>query len=88
MGAIFNVPAMILYFAGGLWGLIICLGIVASKVGTFGAVIAFFLLPFTLYLAPFYAGFAMDNWFPLMVVYGSGISAMILFGIGSAIDGE
>ena len=39
-----------------------------------------------MYLAPWYVGFADSNWQPLMVVYGSGIAAMILIGIGSAFD--
>jgi hypothetical protein len=86
MGAIFKVPGMILYFVGGLWGLFVCLGIVADTLGFIGAVVALFLLPFTLYLAPWYAGFADGNWFPLLLVYGSGVGAMILIGVGSAID--
>ncbi len=86
MSAIFTVPAIILYVAGGLWGLIICLGIIADKVGAIGAGIAFFLLPFTLYLAPWYAGFVDSNWFPLMVIYGTTIAAGLLFLIGSFFD--
>ena len=86
MGAVFKIPAIIIYVVGGIWGLIICLGIVSSKFGVVGAVIAFFLLPITVYLAPWYAGIAQGNWFPVILVYGTGIGAMILHAIGSAID--
>lgn len=88
MGAIFKVPAMILYVLGGLWGLAVCLSIVSGKIGALGAIVAFFLLPITLYLAPWYAGFVEGNWFPVVLVYGSGLGAAVLMWIGSAIDGE
>ena len=86
MGALFKVPAFILYIVGGIWGLIICLGIVSSKFGFIGVLVAFFLLPITVYLAPWYAGFAQGNWFPVMLIYGTGIGAAVLYGIGALID--
>jgi hypothetical protein len=86
MGAIFKVPGAIIYAVGGLWGLIVCLGIISDKFGTIGGIIAFFLFPFALYLAPWYAAFANGNWFPVLLVYGTSIVAAILFSIGSAID--
>lgn len=86
MGSIFKIPGYLIYFVGGLWGFAICLGIVADKFGTIGGAIALILFPFTLTLAPFYAGFANGNWLPLALVYGSGIVGTILVAIGSAID--
>jgi hypothetical protein len=86
MGAIFKVPAGIIYLVGGLWGLIVCLGIVSDKFGAIGGVVAFFLFPVALYFAPWYAAFANGNWFPVLLVYGTSIGAAILFSIGSAID--
>jgi hypothetical protein len=86
MGAIFKVPGYIVYVLGGLWGLIICLGIVKAKLGFIGVIVGFVFFPVIVYLAPWYVGFADSNWQPLMVVYGSGIAAMILIGIGSAFD--
>jgi len=88
MGAIFKVPAMIIYFAGGLWGLVICLGIVSAKLGIIGLIVGLFIFPAVLYLAPWYAGFADGNWFPVMLIYGTTIASWILFAIGSAIDSE
>jgi len=86
MGAIFKIPAGIIYIVGGIWGFFICLGIISDALGFIGSLLAFFLLPITVYLAPWYAAFAQGNWFPLMLVYGSGIAAMVLYAIGSAID--
>ena len=50
MGIIFKVPAMIVWFVGGLWGLIICLEIVSAKLGFIGVVVGIFIFPVVLYL--------------------------------------
>ncbi len=86
MGALFKVPGFIIYFLGGLWGLFICLGLVHAKLGVIGVIVGLFLFPFVVYLAPWYAGLVDSNWLPVMVVYGSGISAIVLIAIGSAFD--
>ena len=88
MGALFKIPGYIVYVVTGLWGFFISLGIVADHWGFAGAVIAFFVAPVTLALAPWYEALANSNWFPLLLVYGGGISASVLMAIGSAIDGE
>lgn len=88
MGSIFKVPAILVWVLGGIWGLFICMGIIYDELGFLGAVIAFFVLPFTLYLAPWYAGFADGNWQPVMVIYGATITAAALYFIGSLIDGD
>lgn len=86
MGAIFKIPGYILYFIGGFWGLFICIGIVHSKLGVIGVLVSLFLFPVTAYLAPWYVGFMDDNWKPVLVIYGSGILAIVLVGIGTLID--
>ena len=88
MGAIFKIPAVIIYLVAGLWGFLISLGIVVDHLGFIGGVIAFFLAPATLALAPWYEALANSNWFPVMLVYGGGIGASILYAIGSAMDGD
>ena len=88
MGIIFKAPAYLIWCVAGLWGFFICFGIVQNTLGTVVAVISIFLAPFLLTLAPWYAGFALGEWFPLMLVYGGGIGATILFAIGAAIDGD
>jgi len=86
MGSIFKVPAMIVYFVGGIWGLIICLGIVYAKLGFFGVLAGLVLFPAVLYLAPWYVAIADHNWYPVLVVYGTGIGAFLLMAIGSMLD--
>lgn len=88
MGAIFKIPAYITYFVAGLWGSFICLGIVVDHLGFISGVIAFFLAPITFLVVPWYEALANSNWFPIMLAYGGGIGATILYGIGSAIDGD
>jgi hypothetical protein len=88
MGVIFKIPAFIVYLVSGLWGLAICLEIVIENLGFIGGTIAFLLAPATLIFAPWYEGLANSTWFPLLLIYGGGIGATILYAIGSAIDGE
>ena len=86
MGAIFKVPGYIVYYLGGLWGLFICLSLVHAKLGIFGVIVGLIVFPVVIYFAPLYAGFVDGNWLPSMVVYGSGITAIVLIGIGSAFE--
>lgn len=88
MGIIFKIPAFIIYGISGLWGFFICLEIVVDNLGFIGGLIAFMLAPVTLTFAPWYEAIAHENWFPLMLIYGGGISATILIYIGITIDGE
>ena len=88
MGVIFKFPAFIVYFVAGLWGLFISVGVVVDNLGFIGGAIAFVLAPVTLAFAPWYEALANSNWFPVMLIYGGGISATILYGIGCAIDGD
>jgi hypothetical protein len=88
MGNLLKIPAGLIYVIGGFWGFFICIGIVHDKLGFIGAVISFFLLPFTIYLAPWYVAFVDGNWHPLIVIYGSGIVAFILAFVGTLIDGD
>ncbi len=60
----------------------------SKGLGTIVGVISIFLAPALLGLAPWYSGFALGDWFPLLLTYGGGIGASILFAIGSAIDGD
>ena len=88
MGAIFKIPAFIICLVAGLWGFFLCLGIVVQNLGFIGGAIAFVLFPVTLVFAPWYEALAHSSWFPLLLVYGGGIGASILYSIGSSIDGD
>jgi len=87
-GGIFKIMGGITFAILGLWGLIIELSIVNQAAGFWGVVIGFFILPITFVAAPWYALVAWGNWFPLLIVYGGGIAAAVLFGIGSLIAGD
>lgn len=69
----------------GLWGFWIELGIVNEIAGFWGIVIAFTILPATLFATPFYALIANGNWFPLALIYGGGLVGAILYGFGVTI---
>lgn len=86
MGALFKVPAIIIYVLGGIWGLFITLGIIYDSFGFFGALIAFLIFPIALYVAPLYVGIVDGNWLPSIVCYGSGIIAIVMLFIGTLID--
>ena len=86
MGAMFKVPAIIIYVLGGIWGLFITLGVIYHAFGFFFTLVAFLIFPIALYVAPLYAGFVDENWFPAIVCYGSGVLAIALYLVGSLID--
>jgi hypothetical protein len=88
MGIVFKIPGFIVYFVAGLWGLVICLGIVYDNFGMIGSALSLLVFPATLTLAPWYEAIANSNWFPLLVVYGGGVLGAALVAIGTAIDGD
>lgn len=88
MGLVFKILAFAICFVAGLWGFFISLGIVVDHLGPVVGAIAFILAPVTLSFAPWYEVIANSNWFLVILVYGGGIGATILYYIGSAIDGD
>lgn len=88
MGIIFTAPGILIYFVCGIWGLFITFGIVQNVLGTVIAIISLILAPALLALAPWYAGIAEGDWFPLMLIYGGSIGGTVLVSIGSAISGD
>lgn len=88
MGIIFKAPAFLMYFVAGLWGLYLCFNIVESVFGGFIAILSVFIFPVLLTIAPIYQGIANNDWFPLLLIYGSGIGATTLYMQGSWLDGD
>lgn len=86
MGTLFKAPGAVIYIIGGLWGLFLCLSIVYHVGGIILTAVALILAPVVLYLAPFYAGFWQGDWFPLILIYGTGVVACGLFWVGAIID--
>lgn len=88
LGNLIKVAGYIVFAVTGIWGFFLCLAIISKAAGFWGIVASLILGPVTFVAAPLYAGFAWDNWFPLVLNYGGGIAAMILIGIGSALGGD
>jgi len=88
IGTFFKILGYVAYAIFGLWGFIVELAIVNYAAGFWGVVIAFVIAPITLVTAPWYALVAWGNWFPLLLVYGGGILAAVLCGIGTIISGN
>ena len=88
LGGLIKVAGWIVFAVTGIWGFLLCLGIISKAAGFWRLVAALFLGPVTFVAAPLYAGFAWGNWFPLVLNYGGGATAAVLIGIGSACSGE
>jgi hypothetical protein len=67
----------------GFGGLAICIQIVYSSVGFWGAAVAFLLSPLTFVATPVYALFALGTWTPLLVCYLGGFVSTALIGAGA-----
>ena len=72
----------------GIWGFLLDLAIVKEAAGFWGVVAGFVLMPVTFTVAPWYAGIAWGNWFPLLICYGGGIVATVIIVGGAAIGGS
>jgi len=79
VSGILKITAILLFLFAGLYGLMLCFSIVQQIFGTFVAYLSIVLLPFLLGLAPWYALFANGDFIPLLVVYGGGIPATIIY---------
>lgn len=86
LGRAFRVIGYLIYLLTGLWAFVLCLGIVHRVAGGIGVVIALVIAPITLYLAPWYSGFAWHEWFPLLLGYGGGILAWLVLAAGTGLQ--
>lgn len=85
MQGVLKAVAVVVYFVVGLWGFVVCLAIVVENFSFVGGIIAFSIFPVTLIFAPWYEALANGNWFPVLLVYGGGTVATILYGWAFAI---
>lgn len=88
LGKLIKGCGYIIFAISGLWGFFLCLAIITEAAGFWGLVVSFFVAPITFVAAPFYAGFAWGNWFPLILNYGGGIVACALIAIGDKLTGD
>jgi hypothetical protein len=76
------------YFIFGFWGLFLDFEIVIKAAGFLGGVIGFFILPVTFLAAPFYAGIAWGDWFPLIICYGGWTLGTVFFFVGCTLNSD
>jgi hypothetical protein len=88
IGSLFAGVGALIYFIAGIWGFFLSLGIISDVAGFWGIVIAIFLAPVTVVAAPIYAGFEHGDWFPMILIYGGGITGAFLSAIGSGLNNE
>ena len=88
MGLVCKIMAFVIYFAAGFWGFFTCLGIIVDHLGPIVGAVAVILLPVTLAFTPWYEAISNSDWHLVILVYGGGIGATMLYFIGSAIDAD
>jgi hypothetical protein len=71
------------FYRNRFMGLFLDFQIIAYEWGLSGSVIAFFILPGTFIIAPFYAGIKYGYWMPLLVSYGGGLMALLFNAVGT-----
>lgn len=88
LGSPFKAAGVVVWIVFGLWAFVLELAIVNAVAGFWGVVVAFVIAPVTFAAAPWYAGVAWGNWFPLLIGYGGTIGGVLLFGLGSLVSGD
>lgn len=88
LGELIKILGYIVWVGTGIWGFFLCIGIISNAAGFWGIVAALFLGPITFFAAPLHSGFALGDWFPLILNYGGSICAFILIAIGGAFAGD
>lgn len=88
LGGLLKSVGMLVWFAAGVWGGVLCLRISFDVAGFWGLVAGFLLPPITALAAPVYAGFAHGNWFPLIVIYAGSTVGAALVAVGIRIDDD
>lgn len=69
----------------GVWSTWLCVALVREVGGLWQAVVAAVLFPVTLAVVPWYAALARGDWTPLLVGWGGGLVALLVFGVGAAL---
>ena len=75
--SIFRILSIFCMVVGGL----LAYGLILKKIGFIGGTIAMILLPVTAAVAPWYKGFVLNQWAPLILIYGGATSAYIFSAI-------
>tara|TARA_Y100000816_G_C25686239_1_gene363218 strand:- start:27 stop:293 length:267 start_codon:yes stop_codon:yes gene_type:complete len=86
MAGIMRVTGGLLFAFAGLYGMVLCFGLVADVFGNAVAFISLIFFPVLLGIAPWYALLANGDFVPLLVTYGGGIPAFVLWGLAEKFD--
>lgn len=84
IGAIICRIGIGLYWAMGIWAVIVNLGVIYDALGILGVLIQLLLVP-TILLVPIYAGFWLGDWFPALITYGGMVPPALVCLLGSAL---
>lgn len=68
-----------------VWGLALCIAVVAGIAGFAGGVLGLLLAPLSFILVPWYAGLVLGDWTPFLLNYCAGSFALALVAGGNAI---
>jgi len=78
----------IVWFVCGMWGFILSVIIVWSLLGPLVVILAVIFFPTTFLIVPWYAGFGLGEWSPLILSYGGVGIGIILYCVGNYIKEE
>jgi len=84
LGLALRATGVVAFAVTFLWGMGVCVEIIADQAGSAAAVLSVILAPLTFLLVPWFAGFALDNWLPFLIVYCSGTVALAFLAAGKA----
>lgn len=70
---IFRILSIFCMFIGSL----LAYGFILKKIGFIWGTLAMIFFPVTAAVAPWYEGFVLDQWIPLILIYGGAASACI-----------
>ena len=69
-----------------LWGFYLSLKIVGDLGGFWATIVGGLLYPLVFLLMPWYAGFALGNWFPLWISYIAFLAAACIAAVGARLS--
>ena len=72
----------------GLWGLYLSWYILVDVFGVCGSLLAVLFFPLVLLVAPWYAALVHHEWFPLLLVCGGHVGAVLLYALSAALNKE
>jgi len=88
LGRLIAGVAPIVWWVGGVWGLVATFGWLSDKIGTLFSLLALFVLPISLPIVALIAGFADGNWSIAGIGFGALVIATVFGTVGGMILGD